>query len=127
MGDREREGLRLLLELLWRELDRLLALGVSNVRLLAGSEGADGVLGRVAPTMRRAPGEYNMDVGAQQRTLAAARSDNLKLMRLLNVPAAAPHRELSSPCRRAAVEGLDYALAEIGSRGMNAVLCLKPS
>ena len=67
-----------------RELDRLLELGISNVRIMAGSEGADDVLGRVSPTMQRSPGEYNMDV----------------------------------------VEGLDYALAEIGARGMSAVLCL---
>ena len=42
-----------------RELDTLKALGITNLRVLAGADGADGVFSRVEPTLQTAPGEYN--------------------------------------------------------------------
>ena len=44
---------------LCRELDTLKALGIGNLRVLAGADGADGVFSRVEPTLQTAPGEYN--------------------------------------------------------------------
>jgi mannan endo-1,4-beta-mannosidase len=42
-----------------RELDRLQELGVTNLRLLAASEGPDGEPIRVRPALQNGPGEYN--------------------------------------------------------------------
>ena len=44
---------------LCRELDTLKALGIENLRVLAGADGADGVFSRVEPTLQTAPGVYN--------------------------------------------------------------------
>jgi len=44
---------------LCRELDSLKALGIENLRVLAGADGADGVFSRVEPTLQTAPGVYN--------------------------------------------------------------------
>lgn len=52
-GDRERLG---------RELDRLVAMGTSNLRILAGSEGPADAPWRIAPPLQRAPGEYDEDL-----------------------------------------------------------------
>jgi mannan endo-1,4-beta-mannosidase len=52
-GDRARLG---------RELDRLQALGVNNVRVTAASEGPDTEKYRVVPALQPAPGVYNEDV-----------------------------------------------------------------
>lgn len=52
-GDRER---------LLRELDALKKMGVTNLRIMAGSEGPDTEPYRMTPSMQQAPGEYNMDV-----------------------------------------------------------------
>ena len=49
-GDRER---------LVRELDRLHALGVTNLRVMAASEGPEGEPWRVHPAVQNAPGEYD--------------------------------------------------------------------
>lgn len=49
-GDRER---------LIAELDTLQALGVTNLRILVGSDGDRGVLTKVEPTLQIAPGVYN--------------------------------------------------------------------
>lgn len=49
-GDRER---------LARELDFLQELGVTNLRVLAGADGAEGLASHVEPTMQTAPGVYN--------------------------------------------------------------------
>ena len=49
-GDRERLG---------KELDALKALGIENLRVLVGGDGADGVYSRVEPTLQTAPGVYN--------------------------------------------------------------------
>ncbi|OZC01326.1 glycoside hydrolase 5 family protein [Rubricoccus marinus] len=49
-GDRER---------LVRELDRLQALGVTNLRVMAASEGPAGEPWRVHPAVQNAPGEYD--------------------------------------------------------------------
>ena len=46
-------------ERLCRELDTLKALGIGNLRVLAGADGADGVFSRVEPTLQTAPGVYN--------------------------------------------------------------------
>lgn len=52
-GDRDR---------LLRELDRLSALGVNNLRVMAGSEGPDTEPWRMAPAMQTSPGIYNQEV-----------------------------------------------------------------
>lgn len=44
---------------LTRELDTLKALGISNLRVLAGGDGPDGVFSRIEPTLQTAPGVYN--------------------------------------------------------------------
>lgn len=49
-GDRERLG---------RELDRLQQLGVNNLRILAGGDGAEGLASHISPTLQTAPGVYN--------------------------------------------------------------------
>ncbi len=49
-GDRQR---------LAAELDSLKAIGVTNLRVIAGAEGADGTPYKVAPTLQKAPGVYD--------------------------------------------------------------------
>ena len=44
---------------LCRELDALKRLGIDNLRVLVGGDGADGVYSRVEPTLQTAPGVYN--------------------------------------------------------------------
>ena len=46
-------------ERLAMELDTLKALGLTNLRVLVGGDGADGVFSRVEPTLQQAPGVYN--------------------------------------------------------------------
>ena len=46
-------------ERLLRELDRLQALGVDNLRIMGASEGPDGSPWRMAPALQMAPGQYN--------------------------------------------------------------------
>jgi mannan endo-1,4-beta-mannosidase len=52
-GDRER---------LLRELDRLKAMGVTNLRVVAGSEGPDTEPYRMLPSLQTEPGKYNENV-----------------------------------------------------------------
>ncbi|MFL5731230.1 MAG: cellulase family glycosylhydrolase [Cytophagaceae bacterium] len=52
-GDRER---------LLRELDKMKALGITNLRILAGSEGPDTEPWRIVPSMQPSPGVYNKDL-----------------------------------------------------------------
>lgn len=52
-GDRER---------LLRELNRLKALGVNNLRIMGGSEGPDTEPFRMLPSLQPAPGQYNEEV-----------------------------------------------------------------
>ncbi len=47
---------------LLRELDRLQALGVTNLRIMAGSEGPDTEPYRMVPAMQTGPGVYNQEV-----------------------------------------------------------------
>ena len=47
------------MERLERELDALKVLGIENLRVLVGGDGADGVYSRVEPTLQTAPGVYN--------------------------------------------------------------------
>jgi mannan endo-1,4-beta-mannosidase len=49
-------------ERLIRELDRLVKIGVRNLRVVAGSEGPDTEPWRMVPAMQTAPGQYNMEV-----------------------------------------------------------------
>ena len=49
-GDRARLG---------RELDSLSALGIDNLRILAGGDGAEGLASHISPTLQTAPGVYN--------------------------------------------------------------------
>ena len=46
-------------ERLTRELDTLKALGMTNLRVLVGAQGQEGVFSRVEPTLEREPGVYN--------------------------------------------------------------------
>ena len=41
------------------ELDALKELGIDNLRVLVGGDGADGVFSRIEPTLQTAPGVYN--------------------------------------------------------------------
>ncbi len=52
-GDRER---------LCRELDALRSLGVTNLRIMVGSEGPDSEPWRIVPSLQTAPGVYDPDV-----------------------------------------------------------------
>jgi len=47
------------IERLRHELDALKGLGIDNLRVLVGGDGADGVYSRVEPTLQTAPGVYN--------------------------------------------------------------------
>jgi mannan endo-1,4-beta-mannosidase len=49
-------------ERLLRELDRLQALGINNLRIMAGSEGPDTEPYRMLPSLQTAPGVYNEEV-----------------------------------------------------------------
>ena len=42
-----------------KELDAMKALGIENLRVLVGGDGADGVYSRIEPTLQTAPGVYN--------------------------------------------------------------------
>ena len=44
---------------LQRELDRLQSLGVTNLRILAGAEGPEGLPHHISPVLQTAPGVYN--------------------------------------------------------------------
>jgi len=46
-------------ERLTMELDTLKALGLTNLRVLVGAQGADGVYSRIEPTLEKEPGVYN--------------------------------------------------------------------
>jgi mannan endo-1,4-beta-mannosidase len=69
---------------LLRELDRLHGLGVTNLRVMASSEGPNSEPQRMVPALMTAPGEYDGSV----------------------------------------LDGLDFLLAEMGKRGMRAVMVL---
>ena len=47
---------------LLRELDRLQKLGVTNLRVLATSEGANSAPGQIVPSLQPSPGVYNQDL-----------------------------------------------------------------
>ena len=49
-------------ERLIRELDRLKAMGVTNLRIMGGSEGPDTEPYRMVPALQTAAGEYNKDI-----------------------------------------------------------------
>lgn len=42
-----------------RELNAMQALGITNLRVLAGGDGAEGICSRVAPALQKTPGVYN--------------------------------------------------------------------
>ncbi len=54
-----------------RELDRLQALGVTNLRIMAGSEGPDTEPWRVVPAVQKAPGVHDADLLRGLDTLLA--------------------------------------------------------
>ena len=47
---------------LLRDLDRLQSLGITNLRIMAASEGPDGEPWRMTPALQTAPGKYNDDL-----------------------------------------------------------------
>lgn len=69
------------------ELDSLQSIGITNLRVLVGADGENGLPSRVQPTLQTAPGVYNDTI----------------------------------------LDGLDYFMAELGRRDMNAVLYLNNS
>ena len=72
---------------LHQELDLLKSLGVTNLRVLVGADGKEGVVSKVEPTLQRSPREYNDQI----------------------------------------FDGLDYLMAELAKRDMQAVLYLNNS
>ena len=56
LGSEDRGGNR---ERLCQELDDMKAMGIDNLRILVGSDGEEGVLTKVEPTLQKAPGVYN--------------------------------------------------------------------
>lgn len=44
---------------LHRELDRLKQLGITNLRILSGADGDEGLPSHISPTLQKAPGVYN--------------------------------------------------------------------
>ena len=59
LGSPGKEGNR---QRLIQELDLLKAIGIDNLRVLAGAEGPDGELRRVSPALQVSPGVYNQDL-----------------------------------------------------------------
>ncbi len=76
-GDRER---------LIRELDRLAAMGVKNLRVMGGSEGPDTEGYRMLPSLQTSPGKYNPDVleGLDFLLAEMAKRDMLAVMCMNN-------------------------------------------
>ena len=70
---------------LQRELDALQELGIGNLRVLVGGDGANGVFSRVEPTLQQAPGVYNdtLLVGLD-RFLAELGKRNMQAVLYLN-------------------------------------------
>ena len=56
LGSEGRGGNR---ERLCQELDDMKVMGIDNLRILVGSDGEEGVLTKVEPTLQKAPGVYN--------------------------------------------------------------------
>ncbi|MGN0281320.1 MAG: cellulase family glycosylhydrolase [Prevotella sp.] len=56
LGSEGRGGNR---QRLCQELDDMKAMGIDNLRILVGSDGEEGVLTKVEPTLQKAPGVYN--------------------------------------------------------------------
>ncbi|TRX59960.1 hypothetical protein FNH22_07860 [Fulvivirga sp. M361] len=71
---------------LTRELDRLQHLGITNLRVMASSEGADTDPWRVQPSLQTAPGEYNEDLlrGLDYLLYEMSKRDMLAVMCLNN-------------------------------------------
>ena len=49
-------------ERLVQELDSLKSIGIDNLRILVGSDGARGITSKVEPTLQTAPGVYNLSL-----------------------------------------------------------------
>jgi mannan endo-1,4-beta-mannosidase len=73
-------------ERLLRELDRLAAMGVKNLRVMAGSEGPDTEGYRMLPSMQQAAGKYNEKVleGLDFMLAEMAKRDMVAIMCLNN-------------------------------------------
>lgn len=56
LGSEGRGGNR---QRLCRELDKMKSIGITNLRVLVGSDGEEGVMTKVEPTLQRKPGVYN--------------------------------------------------------------------
>ena len=83
LGSEGRGGNR---ERLCRELDSLKSIGIDNLRILVGSDGAGGIPAKVEPTLQIAPGVYNDTIFAGLDFLLAEMSkrDMLAVLYLNN-------------------------------------------
>lgn len=78
----EKEGNR---QRLLNELDQMKAMGITNLRILASSEGDENQPFQVHPTMQFAPGKYNMEViEGLDFFLAEMAKRNMKAVMVLN-------------------------------------------
>ena len=55
------------------ELDTLKALGMTNLRVLVGGDGPDGIPSRVSPTLQKEPGVYNDTIFRRNEGLSGSR------------------------------------------------------
>jgi mannan endo-1,4-beta-mannosidase len=68
-----------------RELDKLNSLGITNLRVMAASEGPDGEPWRMNPALQKSPGQYNDGVLAGlDRLMAGLRKRRMKAVVVLN-------------------------------------------
>lgn len=67
------------------ELDSLSGIGVDNLRILVGGDGAEGLASHISPTLQKSPGEYNDTLlRGLDRLLAELEKRNMKAVLYLN-------------------------------------------
>lgn len=83
LGSEGRGGNR---ERLCQELDDMKAMGIDNLRILVGSDGEEGVLTKVEPTLQKAPGVYNDTIlaGLDYLLMEMGKRDMLAVLYLNN-------------------------------------------
>ena len=83
LGSEGRGGNR---ERLCQELDDMKAMGIDNLRILVGSDGEEGVLTKVEPTLQKAPGVYNDTIlaGLDYLLMEMGKRDMVAVLYLIN-------------------------------------------